>query len=64
MTSWIPERDPSIETRTFEMIDDNSENFVVGRITRAENEIKPELWNLGIGCILDTGNGRGFMRSR
>ena len=64
MTSWIKERPAGTETRTFLMIDDDNENYFVGRVTRSKNEIKPELWNLGIGCFLDTGNGRGFMRSR
>tara|TARA_R110000822_G_scaffold51947_5_gene134849 strand:- start:431 stop:610 length:180 start_codon:yes stop_codon:yes gene_type:complete len=49
--------------RVFMMFDDNHPNFYVGRITRSEGEMKPELWGLEIGSILATGPNTGFQRS-
>ncbi|MEO2141041.1 MAG: hypothetical protein ABGX63_02550 [bacterium] len=48
-----------MEYRTFELCDDVSENFIVGRITRAKHEVKPELWNLEVGDFLN-GEMPGF----
>lgn len=42
------------ETRTFLMCDDDSPDFFVGRITRTQKEIIPELWNLPIGNYLNS----------
>jgi hypothetical protein len=51
------------DTRTFLMFDDTSHNFYVGRITRSQDQIKPELWNLEIGQCLTTSPTTGFQRS-
>lgn len=42
-----------MEYRTFHLCDDASIDFYVGRIIRAEHEVKPELWDLEIGAYLD-----------
>ena len=52
-----------MQTRTFLICDDNSENFFIGRFTRTENEVKPELWNLPIGDFLP-GEGPGISFTR
>lgn len=64
MANWIKERPEGTETRTFEIIDDARENFIVGRFTRSQNEVKPEVWNLNIGQYLNIGGGRAYLRSR
>lgn len=38
-----------METRTFLICDDEHEDFIVGRITRTQDEVIPELWDLPIG---------------
>ena len=51
-------------TRTFLLTDDNHPNYFVGRITRKQSEIKPELWELEIGDYLQSKlfAARGFIR--
>jgi hypothetical protein len=38
-----------MEKRTFLICDDDSENFFVGRFTRQQDEVRPELWRLEVG---------------
>ncbi len=48
--------------KTFLLIDDNHENFFVGKFTRTDSEIMPSLRALDIGEVMNTGNGRGIQR--
>lgn len=67
MLNWMCQREAEMktkETRTFDMIDDNSENFFVGQIIRMKHEVKPELWNLRIGQYLNTSATQAFVRAR
>ena len=51
------------ECRTFFIIDDNSSNFYVGRFTRTQDEVKPELWALEPGEYLAIDTSRAYTRS-
>ena len=53
------------ETRVFQICEDRSENYFVGRMTRRQDEVKPELWNLPVGGFLvGLDPYIGFMREK
>ena len=50
------------EYRTFLLCDDESPDYFVTRITRAQDEVKPELWRLGSAEHLVIGNTQRWIR--
>jgi len=53
-----------METRTFYICDDDSDQLYVAKIVRKQDEVKPELWYLKIGDTYEPeGSSQYFMRA-
>lgn len=48
--------------KTFLICDDKSDNYFVGRFTRTDSQLKPELQRLEIGEELEISETRRFIR--
>ena len=59
---YISKVDPKEQKKTFLICDDTSENYFVGRFTRTNRQIKPELQRLEIGEELEISETRRFIR--
>ena len=52
----------NLEFRTFLITDDKAESYFVGRITRPQDQVKPEVWRLNIGDCLKLTESRSLIR--
>ena len=50
------------ERRTFLLCDDRHPDYFVARMTRAEDEVKPEIWAIPLGGYLPVDEFRGWSR--
>ena len=58
---YISKVDPKEQKKTFLICDDTSDNYFVGRFTRTDSQIKPELQRLEIGQELEIDERRRFI---
>ena len=62
MWDYISKVESNEQKKTFLICDDTSDDYFVGRLTRTDSQIKPELQRLEIGEELEISETRRFIR--